>query len=469
MSSLSRILIGGLLGCILSFPAEAATFVVNDTDDLVDASPGDGDCDAGGGECTLRAAIMESNALAGADVITLPSGVYTLTLEEDLGSARGGPTTLDDAGQSADLDILDFVTINGAGAASTIIQAGTTPENGIDRVFDVAEAAGLTLSDVTVRHGRTDGTGGGFQTGGSVVVLNDVVVTLNSADRGGGIYNAGSSSFTLNRVTLSQNTADKGAGLLNSSGTVTLADSTVSGNEATTQGGGLLNTGTEMSIDGSTISGNLAGPGGGGGIYNRVALFVTNSTISGNDAEGWGGGISNSGGAPADLRFVTIADNTSDDQGGGIYNGAIGSAVTVANTILDGNTAPTGPACSVDIISGGSILVDDTSGCTIHASTPADQLDVDALLGPLAANGGPTMTHALLAGSPAIDASLTPPCPATDQRGMTRPQGPACDVGSFEGISAAADPSEIPTASGTMLALLAAALAAAGVVLARRG
>jgi hypothetical protein len=375
-------------------------------------------------------------------------------------------TAHDDAGESEDLDVLEALTINGAGAATTIIQAGTDPTNGIDRVFEIHEAAGLVLNRVTVRHGFTDSTGGGFQTGGAVVVLNDVVIADNTADRGGGFYNAGSSSVDINRSTITGNTADKGAGILNSSGVVTIVDSTVSGNDAATQGGGLLNTGAQMSIEGSTISGNTAGPGGGGGIFNRVPLLMENSTISGNQTPGNGGGISNTGGATADLNFVTIADNSSDAEGGGVYT--IGTATfTIGNTILAGNTAPTGPDCYVFLVSLGSNLVQDPSTCVLTGTTTGNQLGVDPLLGPLASNGGPTETHALLDGSPAVDASQTPPCPSTDQRGAARPQGARCDVGAFEGISAPAVPSEIPTASGAMLALFAAVLAVAAMVLLR--
>jgi CSLREA domain-containing protein len=102
--------------------AQAASFTVNSTVDAVDATPGDGVCDDGAGNCTLGAAIMEANALVGADTITLPTGTYTISIAG----------TGEDAAETGDLDISDDLTINGAGADTTIIDGG-----GLDRVFQV--------------------------------------------------------------------------------------------------------------------------------------------------------------------------------------------------------------------------------------------------------------------------------------------------------------------------------------------
>src|ERR1044071_8912693 len=102
--------------------AADANFVVDSTEDAVDASPGDGLCETGRGECTLRAAIQETNALEGADTISVPDGTYTLSI-----SGAG-----EDAAATGDLDISDSLTISGAGMGSTVIDA-----DGLDRAFQV--------------------------------------------------------------------------------------------------------------------------------------------------------------------------------------------------------------------------------------------------------------------------------------------------------------------------------------------
>src|SRR5512138_1392513 len=109
-------------------PVLAASFTVNSTGDTVDASPGNGVCADASNNCTLRAAIMEANALAGADIITLPAGTYQLTLAN-----AGGAN--EDNSATGDLDINQSLTINGAGSGTTIIEAGTNTSNGIDKVI----------------------------------------------------------------------------------------------------------------------------------------------------------------------------------------------------------------------------------------------------------------------------------------------------------------------------------------------
>ena len=170
----------------------------------------------------------------------------------------------------------------------------------------------------------------------------------------------------------------------------------------------------------------------GGGIYNGGTLTLNNSTVSGNTTTHGAGGIYNAPGATATLTNVTVSGNTaavgiSPGVVGGIGNG--GDA-TLKNTIVANNTPDD---CSGSITSAGHNLIEDTTGCTIGGDTTGNIIGFDPLLGPLQDNGGPTQTHALLAGSPAIDtgSSACPP-PATDQRGVARPQGAACDIGAFE-------------------------------------
>ena len=139
--------------------ALAANLVVNSVADAVDQDPGNGICDTGNGSCTLRAAVMEANALAGADTIVLPAGIYILAIAatKHAGAAEG------------DLDIIDELTITGAGAAATIVDGG-----GIDRVFKLLPEATVEISGVTVRNGNSIGNGGGIlNEEGTLVLLHN--------------------------------------------------------------------------------------------------------------------------------------------------------------------------------------------------------------------------------------------------------------------------------------------------------
>jgi predicted outer membrane repeat protein len=201
-------------------------------------------------------------------------------------------------------------------------------------------------------------------------------------------------------------------------------NSTISGNSAGTSGGGIG--GGDLSIVNSTISGNSAAASG-GGIYG--AATVENSTISGNSAGISGGGIYNN--SSLDVTLSTITGNSAP-SGGGIYN--VGS-VEVSNTIL--NAGASGENIFNDggtVTSLGYNLSSDDGGG--YLTGPGDQINTDPLLGPLQDNGGPTLTHALLPGSPAIDAgdpNFTPP-PFTDQRDchFDRVFNGRIDIGAFE-------------------------------------
>ena len=246
-----------------------------------------------------------------------------------------------------------------------------------------------------------------------------------------------------------------GGGILNE-GELTLQRVVVSANSATETGGGIGNVpfctvsgynmpgvcdGGEVTIVGSTVSGNVAGTTG-GGIDNRGVLAVANSTISGNSAVG-GGGVLNYD-ATATLEFVTIADNEVTADGGGVMNVGV-ATIRLDDTIVAGNRivagqVPDDVSGQFDSAGGYNLIgaIDGSAGLdsfgTIYgtASTP-----MDPVLRTLADNGGPTLTHALANGSPAIDAGGTADVP-TDQRGLERPvdglgDGIATnDIGAFE-------------------------------------
>jgi len=406
------------LALSLSQPVSAANLTVNSTPDVVDAAPGNGVCETalGNGVCTLRAAIQEANAQSGVDTIVLPAGTYTLGI--------GG--TGEDASATGDLDLSGDVNISGAGAATTIVDGGA-----LDRVFHVVGAVDVEMSGLTVRNGYFAVAGGIFNAG--TLTLSNSRVSDNSAFAGGGIRSSG--TLILTHSTVSGNIAYNNAGGIynDRGGALTLDDSTVSGNSTAFAGGIRSDCGT-TTVNNSTVSGNVAWNNNSGGIHIvefrcTGTLTLNNSTVSGNHGAGiWRQAEQTNGTGPTvTLKNSTVSDNTA----GGIVqdpsNTSNAGTINLKNSIVAGNGSND---CYGTMTSLGHNLSGDGS-CGF--SGPGDLNSAIALLGPLADNGGPTETHALLPDSPAIDAG-SPDCPppAGDQRGVTRPQGAACDIGSYE-------------------------------------
>jgi CSLREA domain-containing protein len=389
--------------------ATAASFVVNSPLDAVDAARGDGVCATASGVCTLRAAIQEANELSGTHFIALLAGTYTLTLagRDELAAATGDLNI----GSGRDIFIL------GAGLASTIIDA-----NAIDRVFQ-STGGRLTVNDVTVRNGNPGTSFGGciYMGSGSTLTMNRSVVTgcTTGSSGGGGIIMFGASPSTL-----------------------MLMDTTISQNTTTGSGGGVdLGGNVAATIIRSTISGNTASSGAGLDFFSpggpSSTLNVANSTISGNTATAGGGGglfMTASAGSTITLTNVTLASNASGG-GGAIVNSGTGQ-LQIRNSIIANNTAASSRNCAG--LNGG-VFTDLGSNVEFPGSTcgfvlVGDQ-QADPLLGALGSNGGPTQTHALGTGSPAIDLGDPVTCfgplvSGVDQRGFTRP--PSCDAGAVE-------------------------------------
>jgi hypothetical protein len=236
----------------------------------------------------------------------------------------------------------------------------------------------------------------------------------------------------------------RGGGLLGTAtADIDVSQSTIHANRAASAGaGGSMSTGggiemgnATVAVRSSTVSGNVATAAGqalGGGLLlgSGGPHVVTNSTIAGNRATGAtarGGGIDSS--STVTLTSATIARNSAK-IGGGIY--VEGGATTLRATILALNTAPSGANCSQSVASAGRNLVASTLGCAFVTSS-TDKTGVAAKIGLLKSNGGPTQTIALNAGSPALNAIPKAECPfGRDQRGVRRPQGARCDIGSYE-------------------------------------
>jgi CSLREA domain-containing protein len=397
-----RLALALVLAALLPASASAATFTVSSAQDAVDASPGDGACEP----CTLRAAVQEANATAGADTIRIPEGRYTLKLAPlpEAGSA----SDMDPA--NGDLDIDGEVTITGAGAGHTVIDGG-----GIDRVFETGATATAHLRDLTITHG--DSTAGNSQ----------------EIDLGGGILNKG--AITLDRVELVRNKADGGGGMFSIPGTMPVVRNSLIDRNSAFEGGGLrIDHGGH--IVNTTITHNRLR------TDNDLADKPVGVVIPAVDEiSGYGGGIDHRGGADLTLEFSTITANHAVKGGGGIGAGQgyapisgdlpLGRTILLG-TIVAGNTSDKGPAnCrsnQVPTITRGYNLASDAT-CSLSDKTdrPSTRPDLAAL----ADYGGPLRTQALRRSSPAVDAG-GPKCPKRDARGVRRPKGRACDIGAFE-------------------------------------
>jgi CSLREA domain-containing protein len=433
----------GLLACA---SARAAVFAVDTTGDTVDTNPGDGLCADANGACSLRAAVMEANALEGADVIELPAGDFVRTIagsDEDL-SATG------------DLDIDADVTIEGAGVDATSIDAAA-----LDRVFDLLAGTGpheVRFERLTIRNGLrsasgSDGGGSGLRVAAGVhVLLQDVVIRDNRSTLAvGGIAIDTQGCVEGQRVRILDNvdTAQTGSG--NATAAVylhgesdvdigacfMLEDGEISGNRAD-QAGAVQGEFAPLTLKRTLVSDNEARFAGALVLNFDVDALIENTTISGN--RGNPGALLNDGGSMLVLVNSTITRNGAS-QGttnvGGIQDVHGGFGLTfLSNTIVSGN----GPGFSADDCDratsvGGGNIVGDSARCHFDAD-PSDQLDVDPGLGDLADNGGFTRTH--LPGAAAIDHASAAACPADDQRGLPRPVDgdgdgeAACDIGSVE-------------------------------------
>ncbi len=336
------------------------------------------------GFISLREAIIATNNTTGADTISLAGGTYTLSV------AGAG----EDAAASGDLDILGGLTITGAGSGTTIVDGA-----GLDRVFEAHVSNAIVIQDIMVRNG--DAT---------------------NKDGGGLLVNAGG-NVQLERVVLNGNTAKTGGAIANDRATLAIVDSTIDGNSSTNSGGGLSNTGGFVTMTGSTVSGNSSGSVG-GGIENKnsgASLTLTNVTMSGNTASTEGGAIFNQ--SLLSVTNSTIAFNSAGTVVGGISTYFPGGLLR--NTILASNT--NGNFSGTLISLGYNIDSDGTAAL----SGTGDLSGVNPLLdATLQANGGYTATHALQAGSPAIDAGTNTATPPSDQRGFARVG--ATDIGAYE-------------------------------------
>ena len=379
--------------------AYAASITVTTTDDELNAD----------GDCSLREAIQAANtdtaidacpAGSGADTIIVPAGTYILSISV----SEDAPEYDNEQG---DLDIGSDVTIQGDGAATTIIDAaGLDTQSGGARVLQII-AGQVYLSGVTIRNG-VDGHGGGIANNGTLTLTNcmiadnsaeivgggifndgslaiyDSTISSNSSNGwGGGIHNGGSASLTIagsmiadnhasqfggairndgaltiSNSTITNNRADDGGGGIANLGILTLTNSTVSSNSALLHAGGIQNMddlgGGELTITGSSFTGNIAGDGG--AILNEAASDITihNSIFEDNHANGSGAGIANWGALA--IYDSKIKSNSATFEGGGIRNDSLGT-LTVNDSKIMNNSAESGGGIFND---GGMVTLTDT-------------------------------------------------------------------------------------------------------------
>jgi CSLREA domain-containing protein len=357
------------------------------------------------GDCSLREAIEAANTNAKVDRCKAGSA----TEEDAIYFALGEKAKIVLGSQLPTITDASGLTIDGQKAKITV------SGNDAVRVFEVGSSAAVNLRKLKVADGNSDDFGGGaFNNAGGTLTVTKSTFSGNSAtDLGGGIDNRGTlevtnSTFSANKTTRADGN-NFGGGIFND-GTLKVSKSTFS-NNSSLQGGGLANFRT-LEVTNSTFSANTAA--GGGGIFTNDTLKVANSTFSGNSSTQLSGGA---------IR---------NQEQLGPFPGA-GATVTLSNTIVA--NSPSGGNCGGPIIDGG-FNVDDGTTCGFSAANISEP-STDPLLGLLANNGGPTKTHALLRGSPAIDAipDGTNGCGTlinTDQRGVERPQGSRCDIGAYE-------------------------------------
>jgi predicted outer membrane repeat protein len=290
-----------------------------------------------------------------------------------------------------------------------------------------------TLTDVVFSGNIALRDGGGMDSGGGSTLTN-VTFSHNAAKyHGGGLSDSGVS--TLTNVTFSSNTAGFYGGGTYNIGTPTLTNVTFSGNSAGESGGGMYNSYNTTTLTNVTFLGNSAGKGGGVYRANANSAVITNATFSRNSASEGGGIYNDDTASDLVVTNVTFASNSASNRGGGVSDYAWGG-LSIHNTILWGNTSPIGAQIYNSSASG----VQDSvvqGGCPT-SSLCTNIITADPLLGALGNYGGFTQTIPLRAGSSAIDSGNDTTCPATDQRGMSRPQDgdgngtSICDIGAVE-------------------------------------
>ena len=386
----------------------ALNLTVNNTSDWPDANPGNGICASWIGNCTLRAAIEETNAWPTKDKINVPAGLYVLI---------GGY-----------LNVTDSVVIKGAMEGVTTIDG-----NGESSVFYVDDGnysnsyrLSAEFHHLTIRNGYGQGGGAIFNDGAKVLVNKSIVIGNRAYSAGGGLLNKSDGIMEVRYSTIREN-----------------------GDLGGPRGGGIANLSGSMLIFKSSIHHNQANRYG--GVLNQGLMNIVNTTVSHNLSSVEAGGVNNTPSAILNMNNVTIAFNEGTMVEESLPMGSVGSAgglvnngvLNMANSIVAHNLNHHGTAqdCVGNITSKGYNLIFDDTNCTIGGDLTGNLVGEDPLLGPLDLNGGITRSHALNAtsparnaGNPAAPTGVGTSCEPDDQRSKSRGVGPAgrCDMGAYE-------------------------------------
>jgi uncharacterized repeat protein (TIGR01451 family)/CSLREA domain-containing protein len=376
---------------------------------IYNGNPGSG---AGGGgvaidataRLTLTNSLVSSNTAAGGGGVKV-HGLLILN-DSQVEENQGG-------GVSNDAGLLIFnnvdITSNSGGyaidnrnGAWLSFSGGTVSGNQGGGIYNETSIAELSNLDVI-----SNTLGGGIHSVGTTstrLTLSNAAVVSNTATSGAGILNDGIGAVaTINDTRIGYNVASAGGGGINNHGSLTLVRTTIDHNQARS-GGGIDHSGFSLEATNVTLSSNVVSDNG-GGLYNRTSAKLTNVTLQANAASGVG-------------------------SGGNIFNDGDTAHLSIVNTIVA--SAGGGGNCvnSNGVLDSLGHNLESTDTCSFTATS--DITDADPALGSLKDNGGATWTHALSAGSPAVDAGDPSACPDTDQRGVPRPQGTSCDIGSYE-------------------------------------
>ena len=447
------------------------------------------DAGANGSNCVATGTYGVNDTITFAASVTLinldsyGSAIYVGSNSRTIqGTGVGGVTIQRTVAAANTFPIINF---NGCG---TLTLNGMTIEGGNNTSTNNGNGGGISpncyggnivISNSIIRNNTASQSGGGLSAyGGNITITNSTVSGNFSVTRGGGVNKDYGGDITITSSTISGNSSGgRGGGVHHDyGGSVSIANSAITGNSSKDIGGGVHSDGTLFAVSNSTFSGNTASSTGGGAFLTAYAAgttsYVENSTFSGNStsAKSPASGlyIENYGTATVDVRNSTITSNTGGTEGARLA--CYGGNITLNSTIMWGNSTADlrTTSCAAGEVSGSNNLVGVFGTGDFTAITGT--LSSDPLLGPLANNGGATQTHALLAGSPAINTGSNPGGLSTDQRGggFPRSAGLGTDIGAFE-VSAVLAPQVVPVGSiGVLLANLLGLLATGLAVLRRR-
>lgn len=324
-----------VLGFLLAstLPVAAATFTVNSTADSVDAAPGDGACATSAGTCTLRAGVMEANALPGADGVVLPAGTFRLT-----------PTGADeDLGVTGDLDVLDTLGVAGAGSDNTIIDGF-----GADRIFDGFGASALAVNDLTLKRGAAGGgEGGAIRHGGpGALAVTNVRFERNIANVGAAIRHS-DGPLTITGCDFNANVAGWPGGTVNKTGLgpLSIGTSAFTSNTSDGPGGAVSFDGADLvGIADSRFVANSGYSGGSVAVNAAFGFSVSNCEFEDSQSGGNGGAISYTGPGESVFSGVTVIGALAGGAGGAIYVDADGNLTVTGSSFTDNAAGYSGGA-----------------------------------------------------------------------------------------------------------------------------